>query len=301
MSEYSIVLSTLTAVLHDKSSAKKLTEVEMLLVLMERYSADSDPYKAYLLLCGYSFIGGAEESVHAGLLQKAHRRLLKYSSKKKWQESLENYKDKMYDSVRLYYIEESDAGCRLKRNTASTPAPDREAAYINEIKTQLRKVNTRYAAKGTYTYNVSRQQGSMAEKTVRLDVSAPAQHRPLVQKSEREPISVTIAELLESAKKMRSINDEDYCFDVLSKNGILEASGNTLSQAKQLEIRRTTNMVGMVGSGKSTLIKALTYHLSKQGKRIVLVVDTADEARGSAGISVSLEFQRLRWWAEQTA
>lgn len=77
---------------------------------------------------------------------------------------------------------------------------------------------------------------------------------------------------------MRSINDEDYCFDVLSKNGILEASGNTLSQAKQLEIRRTTNMVGMVGSGKSTLIKALTYHFSKQGKRIVLVVDTADEA-----------------------
>ncbi len=178
MSEYSTVLSTLTAVLHDKSSAKKLTEVEMLLVLMERYSADSDPYKAYLLLCGYSFIGGAEESVHAGLLQKVHRRLLKYSSKKKWQESLENYKDKMYDSVRLYYIEESDAGCRMKRNTASTPALDREAAYINEIKTQLRKVNTRYAAKGTYTYKVSRQQGAMAEKTVRLDVSAPAQHRP---------------------------------------------------------------------------------------------------------------------------
>lgn len=55
-------------------------------------------------------------------------------------------------------------------------------------------------------------------------------------------------------------------------------AGNTLSPAKQLEIRRTTNMVGMVGSGKSTLIKALTYHLSKQGKRIVLVVDTADEA-----------------------
>ncbi len=200
-----------------------------------------------------------------------------------------------------FAAKDMDAGCRLKRNTASTPALDREAAYINEIKTKLRKVNTRYAAKGTYTYNVSRQQGCMAEKTVRLDVSAPAQHRPLVQKSEREPISVTIAELLESAKKMRSINDEDYCFDVLSKNGILEASGNTLSQAKQLEIRRTTNMVGMVGSGKSTLIKALTYHLSKQGKRIVLVVDTADEARGSAGISVSLEFQRLRWWAEQTA
>lgn len=75
MSEYSTVLSTLTAVLHDKSSAKELTEIEMLLVLMERYSADSDPYKAYLLLCGYSFIGGAEESVHAGLLQKVHRRL----------------------------------------------------------------------------------------------------------------------------------------------------------------------------------------------------------------------------------
>ena len=80
MSEYNTVLSTLTAVLHDKSSAKELTEVEMLLVLMERYGADSDPYKAYLLLCGYSVIGGAGDSISAALLQKAHRRLLKYSS-----------------------------------------------------------------------------------------------------------------------------------------------------------------------------------------------------------------------------
>lgn len=277
MSEYNTVLSTLTAVLHDKSSAKELTEVEMLLVLMERYGADSDPYKAYLLLCGYSVVGGAGDSISAALLQKAHRRLLKYSSKRNWEEALDKYKSEMYDSVRLYYIEESDAGCRLKRNPASIPAPDRAAAYINEIKTQPRKANTRYATKGAYTYKVSRQQGSVAEKTVRLDVSAPAQPRHSVPKPERQPISVSIAELLGSAKEMHSINPEDYCFEVLSKNRILEAVGNTLFPAILLEIRRTINMVGMVGSGKSTLIKALTYHLSKQGKRIVLVVDTADE------------------------
>lgn len=164
MSEYNTVVPTLNAVLHDISSAKELTEVEMLLVLMERYSADSDPYKAYLLLCGYSVIGGAGDSIFASLLQKAHRRLLKYSSKRKWEEALDNYKIEMYDSVRLYYIEESDAGCRLKRNPASIPATDREAAYINEIKTPPRMAKPRFATKGAYAYKVSRQQGSMAEK-----------------------------------------------------------------------------------------------------------------------------------------
>lgn len=164
MSEYNTVVPTLNAVLHDKSSAKELTEVEMLLVLMERYVADSDPYKAYLLLCGYSVIGGAGNSISAALLQKAHRRLLKYSSKRNWEEALDNYKIEMYDSVRLYYIEESDAGCRLKRNPASIPATDREAAYINEIKTPPRMAKPRFATKGAYAYKVSRQQGSMAEK-----------------------------------------------------------------------------------------------------------------------------------------
>ena len=71
MSEYNAVLSTLTSELHDRSSAKELTEVKMLLALIESYSADGDPRKAYMLLCGYSVIGVARESEYAALLQKA--------------------------------------------------------------------------------------------------------------------------------------------------------------------------------------------------------------------------------------
>lgn len=77
---------------------------------------------------------------------------------------------------------------------------------------------------------------------------------------------------------MKAICNDDICYDVLSKNGLLKADDNRLILVDRLEISQTTNIVGMVGSGKSTLIKALTYHLSKQGKRIILIVDTADEA-----------------------
>lgn len=62
MSEYNTVLSTLTAALHDKSMAKKLTEIEMVLTLMESYSTDGDLRKSYLLLCGYSVIGAVKDS-----------------------------------------------------------------------------------------------------------------------------------------------------------------------------------------------------------------------------------------------
>lgn len=278
MLEYNTVLSTLKAHIPDGNAVKKLTETEMLLMLMERLAPSANPYKAYLLVCNYSIIGKISEPRVAALLQKAHKRLLKCSSKKYWEDAITEYQDNQYNNVKLYVIEESDNGYCLKRNTQSIPIPDRAEAYINEIRAAPKASKTRFALKGEYKYIVKIPAGTAVEKTVRInsDISPDSKKSP--QKSEREPVLVSVEELLNSAEEMKVICNDDICYDVLSKNGVLRADDNRLISVDKLEISQTTNIVGMVGSGKSTLIKALTFHLSKQGKRIVLIVDTADEA-----------------------
>lgn len=82
MPEYNTVLATLTAVMHDRKAAQKLTETEMVLMLLEQYAPHADQFKAYLLLCDYSVVGRIADLCAVVVLQKAHKRLLKCSSKK---------------------------------------------------------------------------------------------------------------------------------------------------------------------------------------------------------------------------
>lgn len=283
MPEYNTVLATLTAVMHDRKAAQKLTETEMVLTLLEQYAPNADPFKAYLLLCDYSVVGRIVDLGAVVLLQKAHKRLLKCSSKKYWEEALTEYRNDQYENVKLYLIEECNNGFVLKRNTRAVPAPDRAEAYISEIRTTAKTSKTRFANNGSYKYVVKRTTGTVAEKTVSIESVSTSNDRKLSPKSERDAVSVSVKELLDSAKEMNVKCSGDICYDVLSKNGLLKAEGNNLCSTDKLEICRTTNIVGMVGSGKSTLIKALTYHLAKQEKRIILVVDTADEALRFSG------------------
>jgi len=73
---------------------------------------------------------------------------------------------------------------------------------------------------------------------------------------------------------MQQINHDDYCYDALQSNTIKVVNEGHVVKAAKLTIHEVVNMVGMVGAGKSTLMKVLTYHLSKRNKKIVIVLDT---------------------------
>ena len=93
-------------------------------------------------------------------------------------------------------------------------------------------------------------------------------------KKTRKEISVSTDELLASAAEMAEKKLDDYCYSILKSNTLKAVTEGNVKSAKRLEIDKITNLVGMVGSGKSTLMKVLSYHLAKADKKVVLVLDT---------------------------
>ena len=87
-------------------------------------------------------------------------------------------------------------------------------------------------------------------------------------------ISVSTDELLASAAEMAEKKPDDYCYSILKSNTLKAVTEGNVKSANRLEIDKITNLVGMVGSGKSTLMKVLSYHLAKADKKVVLVLDT---------------------------
>lgn len=96
----------------------------------------------------------------------------------------------------------------------------------------------------------------------------------LPPKKTRKKISVSTDELLASAAEMAEKKPDDYCYSILKSNTLKAVTEGNVKSANRLEIDKITNLVGMVGSGKSTLMKVLSYHLAKADKKVVLVLDT---------------------------
>lgn len=93
-------------------------------------------------------------------------------------------------------------------------------------------------------------------------------------KKTRKKISISTDELLASAAEMAENKPDDYCYSILKSNTLKAVTEGNVKSANRLEIDKITNLVGMVGSGKSTLMKVLSYHLAKADKKVVLVLDT---------------------------
>lgn len=76
---------------------------------------------------------------------------------------------------------------------------------------------------------------------------------------------------------MREINPNDYCYHILQQNVIKEVDNGKVSLCQELNIDQVVNIVGMVGSGKSTLIKVLSFWAHVHQKQMIVVVDTVTE------------------------
>ena len=128
-----------------------------------------------------------------------------------------------------------------------------------------------YAHEGSYQFWLE-ENCPPAEVTLpRYDIPLPKFPEP---KTERPQINVSIESLLSSAKEMSEILPGDYCFDAMKKNTLKCVNNGHVGAADIIELKDIVNTVGMVGSGKSTLMKVLSYQLAKQGKKTVIVLDT---------------------------
>lgn len=253
-------------------------KAEMTLALLEKCKPEGDPTKAYLLLHNYSLLGDVVCDETAFLLQKAHRLLHSCSSKMNWAKVLENYRNAQSEFCLYIFTEKIEKGSKVlkfARNTELAFEPDRADVYFEYIRKHKEEKHFGYAKCGKYSYSIKDKTSStvysadveIPDRTPQMPISPPP-------KKTRKKISVSTDELLASAAEMAEKKPDDYCYSILKSNTLKAVTEGNVKSANRLEIDKITNLVGMVGSGKSTLMKVLSYHLAKADKKVVLVLDT---------------------------
>ena len=208
-------------------------------------------------------------------MQQARIKWLSYSSRIQWEQFIEKYFSKDYDGIRLY--ENMDGLVQV--STKNIPVRNREEVYssnLNEHKSSTN--NLSFATEGRYTFHKKNKRivtVSIDKEDLKLLPHGNRTHSG--SRDRREPIMITLTDLLNAANEMRTIVPGDYCYDVLNRNTIKAVDNHAIAPCQYLSIHEVVNIVGMVGSGKTTLIKTLCYYFSKFSKKVVVVLNSVND------------------------
>ncbi len=263
-------------------SLYRFAAVEAVLYLLSLNAPDADPKKAYLLFTQYQLISTEKCTAMEHTLQRARYILGCYRSQKYWQDDLCKYRNSRYDAFRAFSFKENDVALSFFRTEEKYPYPyekrkkEWEKFWPEHIEDSNSPV---YAGTGTYRYIYPNLENGEAE-TVYVDfVHEHDQYvqPPISDKGCRAPISISIDEILAAAKEMSEICPDDPCYKILKTNTLKKIVGSSVEPCTELTIREVVNIIGMVGSGKSTLIKVLSFWCHKNDYRIAIVVDTVAE------------------------
>ncbi len=251
-------------------SLSTFLKIENVLCILLKVSPTLNPSKAYVLLRGYQLINHSLKSEQLFWLQQARMKFLVYASKMQWEKDFYLYMDKRYENIRLYNVENNI----LVKTDKIIPVSDREQYYwdyINSKEKIQRDMPTANA--GRYKFYREDKQAVTIDIPNNFDcrIESVAEEKSL--KNRRKKIEITYEDLLKTTLKMKDIKADDYCYNVLTKNKLV----NVKNRSNILNIEDVVNIVGMVGSGKSTLLKVISFYLAEKGYRAVIVLNSINE------------------------
>ncbi len=269
-------------VIEESMPIARFAAIEAVLHLLALNAPDADPTKAYLLFTQYQLIGTTACTSMDHILQRARHALGYYRSQKYWQDDLRDYQDSRYDAVRAFSFKELDGTTSFSKAEGACPYPHEErqkewARFWPEHFEETK--NLSYAGAGTYKHLYPNlENGEVETVQVKFDNDCIVPSQPsILEKDCRAPISISMDELLRTAKEMTEICPGDPCHMILKTNILKQINGASVNACTELTIREIINIVGMVGAGKSTLIKILAFWCHQHGYRITIVVDTVAE------------------------
>lgn len=185
----------------------RFAAIEAILHLLALNAPATDPAKAYLLFTQYQLIGTTACTAMEHTLQQARHTLGYYRSQKYWQDDLRAYQDPKYDAVRAFSFEKSGESRSFSKAEGEYPYPykQRQREWERFWTERLEEAKpTSYAGAGTYRYPyLNLETGETETVSVRFDSDCTAPVPPgIPEKGRSEPISVTLDELLNTAKEM---------------------------------------------------------------------------------------------------
>lgn len=261
----------------------RFAAVEAVLHLLSLNAPDACPEKAYLLFTQYQLIGNTERSPIEYLLQRARDSLGYYRSQKYWLDDLKAYREERYHAFRAFSFKKENEKTAFCKAPENYPYPyqsrlkEWERLWTEEIDEYASQA---FANTGVYHYWFpcpENGEPETASVSFSENIITASQNRKLI-KSSRPAISITVKELLDAARQMAEIKPGDPCYSVLQSNIFKKVENSAVSECKMFDICEVVNVVGMVGSGKSTLIKVLCFWCHNNGYQITVVVDTVAEA-----------------------
>nr|WP_257789694.1 hypothetical protein [Clostridium isatidis] len=254
-----------------------IVKTEVFIYVLEHLGyKDMDISKAWTLLSGYhknvkSTINIKRE--HIKFINKAKGFLIDLSGSTTYRKYLDIYKNFSEVNNLLYFIEDKDEKVTFKVNLSSKLKSRKDMIEkLLRSKIEIEKSNiVLYKEKyGIFKNNGGEEGVNFTRSEKELN---EFEKQNVIRDIKREKIIVNKSELLETAKfidskiKYRNYTERvsNITFDVLSNEGI--------EKKDHITIDGLFNLIGRVGSGKSTLVEVLSCKLALEGKKIAIVVN----------------------------
>jgi pPIWI RE three-gene island domain Z len=268
-----------------------LCQVELGLRLLERLDPDHGAAGVYALLSGYPFataMGIAATPEQQAMLAVGRHLLWRLRRGRQWAQALDTYQE-LPGRLRGYRI---PAGGGPSRRVEPTVAGDRYALYDLTL-SQLPDFDRRalpLAGPGPSRFTDRRRPAAV---TIPEELClGPASGHDLddIPGATSQPLEVPLAELAATARWMDETEErqdlkpgswsqrlQDMRLDIVSADGL------AFLPSPVLTLSRLLHLVGMVGSGKSTLMTLIAVWAARKGLRTTLVVgDVAEQLALSA-------------------
>ncbi len=240
----------------------------------------------WALLQGYDF--GFPEELALEIATVRHL-LLHFRSRQTWKNALERYEE-VPDFLRGFDVD----SCGVWHRKSVSIASNRFALYEKTLRRGAphRQGKTRWAQSGDYRFQLGEFESSV-HIPEELCFPTPKPYA-FEARTTTLPISIQWTDLLQTAQDMDAIEQSNnvpvgeskgHWFARLDRVELhlRDAEGIDLSKAEVLNIEGLLHLVGMVSSGKSTLMEVLAFHCARQGHRVTLVLaDVIDVLRRAA-------------------
>lgn len=252
--------------------------VEFGLHLLSQVAPDERAEALPSLLTGYRFPLPADSEDNASQQQKGRRLLTYFASAYQWKGALRRYW-RVDERFRSYEVAEDLGQFKPKPVTI---ASDRTGVYADAIRDRVpyRTGKISWAKSGRYRLPSD---GIVREVALPNDLvfESPPSHNVSPQ-SERPPISVTWSELQDTARWMDGRSRRTNWESSIEKIQLELTQDSELQPADCLTIDGLAHVIGMVSSGKSTLMDVLTVWAARNDRKVTVVVDDVISALNRA-------------------
>jgi hypothetical protein len=264
-------------------SPSEMCRIELGLYLLEQIAPNEPAASLWAILTGYPFLNTLSSENRHRIFNARHV-LNRYKSRHAWLQALERY-DEIIGSLRGYDLDGKSK--KLQRREVAfcrTRFSIYEAALGNPLSFLQREV--KWAEAGSYRMSDKRGQDYGVTIPEEACFAPPDKQHDLVTIRKRLPLSIPWSELVDTARWMDKVEAESGVQtnswehrlsrkDGDSNSGVQleKVNGkNSLSPASTLRLNGITHYVGMVSSGKSTMMDVVAVWAARRNLHITLVV-----------------------------